>query len=151
MRNLHRHADLIALGIALGLSYPTLLRMGNGDDFLNQVVAGWLKQQDNVLKHSGEPTWHVLADTLEKLGHKEIGTDIRRKSDGPQHRGESEQQQDGIPPTLSTDLSAQINQQSSTNLSGQSYAIPFNSNETTAPISVESATTHSKQDESHTR
>ena len=124
--------------------------MGNGDDFLSQIVAGWLRRQDNVLKHSGEPTWHVLTDTLEKLGHKKIATDIRRKSDGPQHRGEYEQQQDTILPTLSTDLLAQNNQQSSTNLCGQSYATPFNSNQTTAPISVESAT-QSKQDESHTR
>ena len=49
LRNLHRRGDLIALGIALGLSYQTVQGMGNGDDFLSQIIAAWLKQQDNVL------------------------------------------------------------------------------------------------------
>ena len=110
MRNLRR-ADLIALGTVLGLTYTT---MSNGDDFLSQVVAAWLNQQDSVLSQSGEPTWRVLADKLEEIGHVEITTDIRKKHDGRQYRGESEQLDDNLSAVLSMDSSDSLvdNQQS---------------------------------------
>ena len=95
--NLRRRADLIALGTALGLSYPTLLGMGNGDNFLSQIVAAWLKRQDN---QSGEPTWGVLADKLEEIGCAEIAADIRTRNDDPPHESK---QRGGDPPTLATD------------------------------------------------
>ena len=108
-----RSENLLALGITLGLSYTTILRMGSGDDFLDQIVAAWLKRQDDVLKYSGEPTWQVLANKLEKLGHTEIATSVRRRA---QHRDESEQQNDGNPPAAP---SLMDDQQQSTSLSGQ--------------------------------
>ena len=141
-----RPENLIALGIALGLSYPTILRMGSGDDFLNRIVAAWLNRQDNVLKYSGEPTWRVLADKLEKLGQKEITTDIRRRDDDPRHRGKSEQQLDGNPPTLLIESSDSY--QNSTNLSGELCA--HSSDWTTTPISIEPMT-QSEQDQPHSR
>ena len=118
--------------------------MGSGDEFLNQIVTGWLKRQDNVLKHTGEPTWHVLVDILEKLGHKEIATDIRRRDDGPQHRSASEQQQDGNRlAALST------NSSDSLMVNPQSHS-PYCSDQTTTPISIQPVS-QSKQVEPHTR
>ena len=148
LRNLRRRADLIALGTALGLSYPTLLGMGSGDDFLSQIVAAWLKRQGNVLSQSGEPTWSVLTDKLEEIGCTEIAADIRWKNDDPQHESE---QCDGDPPTLVTDSSNSLvdNQQSHTSLSGLPCA-PHSSDQTIAPISTQSVT-QSKQNQPHTR
>ena len=128
-----RPQDLTALGITLGLSYPTILRMGSGDDFLNQIVAAWLKRQDDVLKYSGEPTWRVLEDKLEKLGHTEIATSIRRRA---QHGGEREQQQDGISPVAPSTDSLTDDQQQPTSLSGQLC----DPHQTSAPISSQSMT-----------
>lgn len=72
LRNLSRQ-DLIVLGGALGLTYPNLEKM-----YLAEMVAAWLNQQDNVLKHSGEPTWGGLADVLEEIGHIGTAEDIRK-------------------------------------------------------------------------
>ena len=145
LTNLRRRNDLIVLGTALGLSYPTLLGMGSSDDFLNQIVAAWLKRQDNVLSQSGEPTWSILADKLEEIGYMEIAADIRRRNDGPQHESE---QRDGDPPTLATD-SLMDDHQSHASLSGLSCA-PYSLDQTMVPISNQSVT-QSKQDEPHTR
>ena len=145
--NLRRRADLIALGTALGLSYPTLLGMGNGDDFLSQIVAAWLKQ-DSVLSQSGEPTWSVLADKLEEIGCAEIAADIRWRNDDPPHESEL---RGGDPPTLVTDSSDSLidNQQSHTSLSGQLCA-PYSTDQTMAPIGTQWVT-QSKQNEPHAR
>ena len=104
LRNLRRRGDLIALGMMLGLSSQTVLGMGNGDDFLSQIIASWLNRQDNVLSQSGEPTWSVLADKLEEIGCSDIATDIRRDHDGSQPKSCESEGQNGNPPTLSVDL-----------------------------------------------
>ena len=57
-----------------------------------------------MLCQSREPTWSVLADKLEETGCTEISVDIRRKDEGPQHRGESEQLGGNLL-TVSTDAS----------------------------------------------
>ena len=145
MRNLHRHGDLIALGIALGLSYQTVLGMGNGDDLLSQIIAAWLKKQDNVLGQSGEPTWSILSDKLEEIGCSEIADDIRRKGDTPQHG-------DGnLPTALSTDVSDSLmdNQLSSRNSSGHKLDAPCSLDQTTPPTSILQPVTQSKQDQPH--
>ena len=144
MRNLHRRGDLIALGIALGLSYQTVLGMGNGDDFLSQIIAAWLTHQDNVLSQCGEPTWSVLADKLEEIGCSEIAGDIQRKHDGPQHGGESEQQESSSS-VLSADASNSLmdDQLNSTSL----LDAPCNSYETITPISMLQPVIESTQDQ----
>lgn len=50
--------QLINLGGALGLHFPTLQRMS---DLPNDMVAAWLLRQEDVLKTSGEPTYERLA------------------------------------------------------------------------------------------
>ena len=137
--------------MVLGLSYQTILGMGNGDDFLNKIVAAWIKRQDSVLSQSGEPTWIVLADKLEEIGHVEIATGVRRKHmhDGPQHEGESEQQ-DGNPSILSTDASNSLmdNQLNSTSLLPDTPS-SCSSDLTIAPISILQPVTQSTQDQPH--
>lgn len=146
MRNLRRRADLIALGTVLGLTYTTI---SSGDDFLSQVVAAWLNRQDGVLSQSGEPSWSVLADKLEEIGHVEIATDIRRRKDGGhgQFRGESEQLGGNLPTALSTGASVVIDDQPQPNLSGRLGVL----DQTTVPPSSIQPKTHSKQDQPHTR
>ena len=137
--------------MVLGLSYQTVQGMGNGDDFLSQIIAAWLKQQDNVLRQSGEPTWNILADKLEEIGCTEIAADVRRKDEGPKHRGENEQQ-DGNLLTLSTDAfdSLRDGQLSSTNMN-ELLNTPYSSGpQIIAPISIQPVI-QSQQDQPHTR
>ena len=60
------------LGGALGLSHSTCGKFSTVDD----LVASWLRREDDVLKRSGEPTWSSLADTLQKIGQTGISRDI---------------------------------------------------------------------------
>ena len=64
------------LGGALGLLYPTLQKMTS---FPDEVVAAWLNRQDNVLQHSGEPTWSTLEEALRKIGQTGLAEDIQGK------------------------------------------------------------------------
>ena len=123
--------------------------MSNGDDLLCQVVAAWLNRQDGVLSQSGEPSWSVLADKLEEIGHVEIATDIRRRKDGGhgQFRGENEQLGGNLPTAISTSASMVINDQPKRNSSGRLGAL----DQTTVPPSSIQPKTHSKQDQPHTR
>ena len=138
LKQLHLRAELLALGTALGFTYQTVQEMRKcGDDFLSQIVAAWLKQQHGVLT---KPTWSVLADKLEEIGHVEIATDIRRRGNGPQHKGESEQQDRNLPtPSMDTSDSLLDNQLNSTSLSEQLDA-PCSLDQATAPISVQPVT-----------
>ena len=119
--------------------------MGNGDDLLSQIVAAWLKKQDNVLGQSGEPTWSILSDKLEEIECSEIAADIRRKHDGPQHISGN------LPIALSTDVSdsSMDDQSSSRNLSGHKLDAPCSLDQTTAPTSILQPVTQSKQDQPH--
>ena len=47
--------------------------------FPDEVVAAWLNRQDNVLKHSGEPTWSTLEEALRKIGQTGLAEDISGK------------------------------------------------------------------------
>ena len=47
--------------------------------FPDDVVAAWLKRQDEVLQHSGEPTWSTLEDALRKIGQTGLAEDVKGK------------------------------------------------------------------------
>ena len=68
-----------SLGGALGLLYPTLQKMTT---FPDDVVAAWLNRQDEVLQHSGEPTWSTLEDALRKIGQTGLAEDVKDKGKG---------------------------------------------------------------------
>ena len=67
---------LIQLGVALGLNYPKLTRM---KQLSEDIVAGWLRGEDYVLKMSGKPTWVNLVRVLERTGQRGIAEDIKRE------------------------------------------------------------------------
>ena len=68
--------QLIDLGGALGLRYPTLQRM---KDLPNEMVAAWLLRQEDVLETSGEPTYEGLAEALGKIGQNGLAKDVREQ------------------------------------------------------------------------
>ncbi len=42
------------------------------------MVAAWLRREDNVLKASGNPTWKSLIKALETVGQKGVAEYIRK-------------------------------------------------------------------------
>ena len=73
------NTHLIRLGGALGLLYPELKNMSQGDYFLGDMVHAWLLMKDNVESRSGQPTWESLAKCLDDTGQKGIATTIRKE------------------------------------------------------------------------
>ena len=74
LKNLTK-AHLIGLGTALGLYYPRLQNM-EGESLSNEIVAAWLRKDDNVTKASGPTTWTSLAAALEAVGHTGVASGI---------------------------------------------------------------------------
>ena len=68
--------QLINLGGALGLLFPTLRRM---NDLPNEMVAAWLLRQEDVLERSGEPTYERLAVALETIEQNGLAKDVREQ------------------------------------------------------------------------
>ena len=65
---------LIQLGGALGLHYPKLQRMKHLPE---EMVAAWLRGEDQVLDVSGRPTWASLVKCLEEVGQTGIANTIK--------------------------------------------------------------------------
>ena len=68
------NAELMKLGGALGLQYPSLQRMSN---LMNEVVAAWLNEKDHVLTVSGPPSWGSLARALEDIDQHSLAHRLR--------------------------------------------------------------------------
>ena len=68
--------QLIALGCQLGLLYSGLKRMETGD-LLREMVAAWLRREDNVILLSGTPSWSNLVAALEKIHQNGIAFEIK--------------------------------------------------------------------------
>ena len=68
--NILKDGDIVRVGEALGLNYD---RMKD----LPDMVASWLREDDNVRRSSGPPTWASLANALEAYGHTRIASRIR--------------------------------------------------------------------------
>ena len=73
--------DLIKLGEALGLSRPNLRRM---KDMPGDMVAAWLRQQDDVIHKTGDPTWRKLANALDRIDQNGVAKKIRIAHNIPQ-------------------------------------------------------------------
>ena len=59
------------LGLALGILYATLEKIEiqqhyRADDCMREMLAAWLKRQDNVSQH-GIPSWSVLQTALKNI------------------------------------------------------------------------------------
>ena len=74
--------QLVNLGGALGLHFPTLQRM---KDLPNDMVAAWLLRQEDVLKTSGEPTYERLAKALGEIGQNGLAKDVREQKRNKQN------------------------------------------------------------------
>ena len=68
--------QIVQVGLALGMNYAKLKRMRSlpGD-----MVAAWLRREDDVLEVSGVPTWKVLAEALKDNGQTGLAMKIQQK------------------------------------------------------------------------
>ena len=68
------------LGVALGLSQHKTKAMMESSTFLDDVIAAWLRREDQV-KKMGEPSWTVLVTALEhdRVGQCGISHNIRKE------------------------------------------------------------------------
>ena len=67
------------LGLVLGLDYNRLKAMMDSLSFLQDVLAGWLQQIDQVLS-TGLPTWKRLVEALKssRVGQAGLASKIER-------------------------------------------------------------------------
>ena len=56
----------------LGLAQPKVKRMMDSTTFLDDVIAAWLRKEDNV-KEKGEPSWTILISALKHRRVSQIG------------------------------------------------------------------------------
>ena len=61
--------DVYNLGLLLGLSHHKLKTKMDSRTFLDDVIAAWLRKEDQV-KKKGEPSWTVLVNALK---HPRVG------------------------------------------------------------------------------
>ena len=61
--------DIHNLGLVLGLSHRKLKMMKDSDMFLDNVLAAWLRREDEV-QNQGTPSWSTLVIALR---HKRLG------------------------------------------------------------------------------
>ena len=68
--------QIVQVGLALGMNYAKLKRMRSlpGD-----MVAAWLRREDDVLEVSGVPTWKVLSEALKDTGQTGLAMKIQQK------------------------------------------------------------------------
>jgi len=65
-------AQIYGLGVALGLRQNKVKAMKDSDTCLDDVIAAWLRKEDNV-KKIGEPSWTVLIGALKNRRVGQIG------------------------------------------------------------------------------
>ena len=73
--------DWKRLGLALGLHYPTLLRIkSDQQNIMNEckmeMLSAWLQQHDSV-PEKGVPSWSGLKAALKRMGENMIADRIR--------------------------------------------------------------------------
>ena len=68
--------QIVQVGLALGMNYAKLKRMRSlpGD-----MVAAWLRREDDVLEVTGVPTWKVLSGALKDVGQTGLAMKIQQK------------------------------------------------------------------------
>ena len=68
--------QIVQVGLALGMNYAKLKRMKSlpGD-----MVAAWLRREDDVLEVSGVPTWKGLSEALKDVGQTGLAIKIKQQ------------------------------------------------------------------------
>ena len=64
--------DVYNLGLLLGLSHHKLKTKMDSRTFLDDVIAAWLRKEDQV-KKKGEPSWTVLVRALKHRRLQQTG------------------------------------------------------------------------------
>ena len=64
--------EITRLGTALGLNYAKLCRKSSNPNYYMEFIEAWRRQEDNVNKTSGEPSWESLAWGLGEIGQNGI-------------------------------------------------------------------------------
>ena len=62
-------SQIYNLGIVLGLRQNKVKTLKDSDTFLDDIITGWLRKEDQVAE-KGEPSWTVLVDALK---HRRVG------------------------------------------------------------------------------
>ena len=77
--NLLDKTAIIHLGIVLGLSFNRLKTVMDTPTFLDEMLAGWLQQVDQVLQ-TGSPTWKRLVKALKdpRVGQNGLASKIEQ-------------------------------------------------------------------------
>ena len=65
-------AEILKLGLVLGLSHHKIKALKDSDTFLSDVIAAWLRKEDYV-KKKGEPSWSTLVNALKHCTVKQEG------------------------------------------------------------------------------
>ena len=68
--------QLVQVGLALGMNYAKLKRM---QGLPGDMVAAWLRREDDVLGVSGVPTWKALSEALKDVGQTGLAIKIQHK------------------------------------------------------------------------
>ena len=81
--------QIIQVGLALGMNYAKLRRMSSlpGD-----MVAAWLRREDDVLEVSGAPTWKTLSEALKDVGQTGLALKIQQHHQSGPKEGTAEPQ-----------------------------------------------------------
>ena len=68
------------LGLVLGISQRKTKGMMDSSTFLDDIITGWLRREDQV-KKKGQPSWTVLVRALEhpRVGQCGISQKIRKQ------------------------------------------------------------------------
>ena len=69
--------QLRELGGALGLDYIKITRM---DHLPAEMIAAWLRAEDDVHETSGPPSWDGLVKTLREIGQTGIASRIDKEN-----------------------------------------------------------------------
>ena len=67
--------QIVQVGLALGMNYAKLKRMNNLPE---DMVAAWLRREDDVVEVSGVPTWKVLSEALKDTGQTGLAMKIQQ-------------------------------------------------------------------------
>ena len=68
--------QIVQVGLALGMNYAKLKKMRSLPD---DMVAAWLRREDDVLEVSGVPTWKGLTGALKDVGQNGIAIKVQQE------------------------------------------------------------------------
>ena len=71
------NAEIRNVGVHLGLSFRKLKSIRE-EDIPDETISRWLREDDDVTKTSGSPSWQSLVKALEEAGYNGVVANIRK-------------------------------------------------------------------------